>query len=66
MTDDPIVQEVRRLREQYAAQFHFDLAAMFDDLRRGTEEAKQSGRTVVALPPRRAQLPTPPSEKRAG
>ena len=54
MTDDPIVEEVRRYREQYAAQFHFDLAAMFDDLRRGTEEAKRSGRTVIALPPRRA------------
>jgi hypothetical protein len=66
MTEDPIVNEVRHWREQYAAQFHFDRAATFDDLRRGTEEAKQSGRTVVALPPRRAQFPTPPSEKKAG
>jgi hypothetical protein len=66
MTEDPIVHEVRQWREQYAAQFHFDLAAMFDDLRRGTEAAKQSGRTVVALPPRRAQLSTPSSEKKAG
>jgi hypothetical protein len=66
MTEDPIVTEVRRWREQYAAQFDFDLAAMFDDLRRGTEEAKQAGRTVVALPPRRAQVPTPPSGNKAG
>lgn len=56
MTDDPIVQEVRRWREQYAAQFNFDLGAIFDDLRRGTEEAQKAGRAVITLPPR----PVPP------
>lgn len=65
MSEDPIVHEVRRWREQYAAQFNFDLAAMFDDLRRGTEQAKESGRTVVTLSPRPAHLPAP-SEKMAG
>jgi hypothetical protein len=29
--------------------FNFDLKAIFDDLRRGTEEAGQAGHTVVIL-----------------
>ena len=33
MRDDPIVSEVRRAREQLSAQFHFDLKAIFADLR---------------------------------
>jgi len=33
MWDDPIVSEVRRAREQLAAQFGFDVKAIFDDLR---------------------------------
>ena len=33
MTSDPIVDEVRELRKEYAAQFDFDLDAMFKDLK---------------------------------
>ena len=33
MFKDPIVEEVRKYREEYAAQFNFDLNAMFDDLK---------------------------------
>jgi hypothetical protein len=61
MTDDPIVEEVRQLRDQYAAHFNHDLGAMIEDLRRGTEEARLAGRLVVSLPPR----PLEP-EKKAG
>ncbi len=32
MTKDPIVEEVRRIRRQYAARFNYDLAAIFRDL----------------------------------
>lgn len=34
MKDDPIVEEVRKIRERYAAQFNYDLAALYQDLKR--------------------------------
>ena len=34
MWEDPIVAEVRRVREELAAQFGFDVSAIFADLRR--------------------------------
>jgi hypothetical protein len=48
--NDPIVQEVRQAREEYARLFNFDLKAMFDDLRRRQQE---SGRKTVSFPPKR-------------
>ena len=33
MTKDPIVDEVRKFRKEYAAEFDFDLDAIFDDLK---------------------------------
>jgi hypothetical protein len=33
MWEDPIVSEVRRVREQLAARFNFDVRAIFADLR---------------------------------
>ena len=47
---DPIVEEVRQVREQYAAQFNHDLKAICRDLR---ERENKSGRKVVSLPPKR-------------
>ena len=47
MTRDPIVQEVRALREQHAARFNFDLEAIFADLKR-TESRRKS---VLLQPP---------------
>lgn len=43
---DPIVDEVRRVREEYARQFNFDIAALVQDI-----QARQaaSGRTYVDL-----------------
>ncbi len=46
---DPIVDEVRRVREAYAAQFQYDLRAIARDLK--TKE-KCSGRPVVPCVPR--------------
>lgn len=34
MWDDPIVAEVRRIREELSAQVNFDVRAMFADLRK--------------------------------
>ena len=41
---DPIVEEVRRVREEYAAQFDYDVRRIAEDLRRQEEE---SGREYV-------------------
>jgi hypothetical protein len=50
MTDDPIVAEVRRVRDAHAARFNYDLDAIFEDIQRMQRE---SGRTYVSFPPRR-------------
>jgi hypothetical protein len=50
MTDDPIVAEVRRVREAHAARFNHDLDAIYQDIKRMERE---SGRTYVSFPPRR-------------
>ncbi len=42
---DPIVDEVRRARDTYAARFGYDLRAIFRDLK---EQEKLSGRAVVS------------------
>ena len=39
MTGDPIVEEVRKAREEYAKRFNYDLDAMIDDLERGNARA---------------------------
>ena len=44
---DPIVDEVRRVREAYAARFNYDLRAIYRDLK---EEEQRSGRKVVSYP----------------
>ena len=56
MTDDPIVEEVRRVREAYAKQFQFDLRAIAADLRK-KEEAHRD--RLVSFPPRPARRRTP-------
>lgn len=33
MWEDPIVDDVRRIRQDLSTRFNFDLAAIFDDLR---------------------------------
>ena len=32
--DDPIVSEVRRIREELAAKFNFDVGVIFEDMRK--------------------------------
>lgn len=34
MWEDPIVSEVRRVREELAAKFNFDISAIFEDIRK--------------------------------
>jgi len=42
---DPIVEEVRRIRDEYAARFNYDLQAIFRDLK---EQERRGGRIVVS------------------
>jgi hypothetical protein len=51
--NDPIVEEVRRVRQEYAAQFDYDIRRIADDLRRQEEE---SGRQYLRQP----TTPLPP------
>jgi hypothetical protein len=46
MWKDEIVEEIHRIREEYAKSFNYDLNAIFADLRKKQEE---SGREVVTL-----------------
>lgn len=50
MWKDPIVEEVREIRQQHAARFNYDLRAIVDDIRKRQE---RSGRTYVRFEPRR-------------
>ena len=49
MTKDPIVAEVRKVREAYAKEFNYDLDAIFHDL---LEWQKKTGHSYD-LPPKR-------------
>ncbi len=62
---DPIVDEVRRARDAYAARFNYDLRAIYRDLK---EQEKRSGRKVVSyaessteVEPNKALQPTGPA-----
>ena len=50
MEHDPLIQEIRAIREAYAERFRYDLQAIQRDLK--TLE-QQSGRPVVSPPVRR-------------
>ena len=50
MWQDPIVEEVRKAREEHAAKYDYDLKRIFADLK---EQERKSGREYVTLPPRR-------------
>ena len=44
--NDPIVDEVRRVRDAHAARFNYDLDAIFRDIK---EREQKSGRKFVSL-----------------
>ena len=55
--NDPIVEEVRRVRDAHAARFNYDLDAIFQDIK---EREKKSGLTFiqgVARQPAPIQVP---------
>jgi len=50
--NDPIVEEVRRIREEYAKRFNYDLRAMAADLRQREQEHRDK---LVTFPPKPAR-----------
>lgn len=46
MREDEIVEETRRLRDEYAKQFNYDLDLIFEDLQK---KQKKSGRSNVSF-----------------
>jgi hypothetical protein len=58
MSRDPIVDEVRAIRDAYAKQFGYDVRAMCRDLK---DQERTAGRKTVSLPPKRLRdAPQPP------
>jgi len=53
MWNDEIVEEVRKARDEYAAQFNYDLEAIFQDIK---QQEDKSHRELVSLPPKKAEL----------
>ena len=54
MWKDEIVDEVRKVRDEYAARFNYDLDAIYEDIKK---QEMQTERKVVSLSPKKAELP---------
>ena len=50
MWNDPIVDEVRKVRDEHAKKFNYDLQAIVADLKK---QQKASRRKFVTLPPKK-------------
>ena len=61
MEEDPILEELYRVREEYAERFKYDLRAMYQDLKARQERGEF---VVVHRSPRSPQVKVTP-EKRA-
>jgi hypothetical protein len=53
MTTDPIVDEIRQIRDKLAAKFKYDVTAIARDAR---ARQKATNRRVVSLKPRKIQM----------
>lgn len=52
MIHDPVVEEVRRIRQEYAARFNYDPSAMAADLKK---KRQRYAERLVSLPPKPAR-----------
>ncbi len=57
--EDHVVEEIRQIREEHAAQFNYDIDAIFADYKRLEAESK---RRHVSFGPRSVEQPKPPWE----
>ena len=53
MLADPVVEEVRRVRQEYARQFNYDLRAIAADLRRQEQDHSERLVSFPAKSPRK-------------
>jgi len=60
MDKDPILEELHRVREEYAARFNYDLQAMYQDLK--AREARGEF-VVVHRPPRPPRVKVTPKKR---
>lgn len=59
--NDSIVDEVRRIKEELAARFNYDLKAIYEHLKqREKEREEKTGCKFVSYPPRRIEPPAAP------
>jgi hypothetical protein len=56
MWEDPVVEEVRKARQEHAARFDFDLERIYLDLK---AKERLSGHKYVTLQPKRPVNPGP-------
>lgn len=52
MPRDPVVDEIRAIRDEYAKQFNYDLHAIFQDIKK---QEMASDRQFVTCSPKRVQ-----------
>ena len=52
MIKDPIVEEIKKFRTNYAKRFNYDLDEIYKDLKKKEEEAKKAGRKFVNREPK--------------
>ena len=52
MWRDPIVEEIRAIRDSYAKQFNYNLDAIYRDLK---EQQEKNDLRCISLPPRRVK-----------
>jgi hypothetical protein len=64
MSQDSIVEEIRRIRQEHAARFEYDLQAIFADLKR-SEEARDPHESPLLPPPEAEEIAPTPALHRA-
>jgi len=55
MWKDPVVEETRKLRDEYASQHNHDIDAIFEDIQ---QRQAQTGKKMVAFPSRKPLKPS--------
>ena len=60
MRPDPIVEEVRRVRDEHAQRHGYDLDRIYEDLK---DQERKSGRSFICLPARPVRQPSTPAAK---
>jgi hypothetical protein len=57
--DDPIIEEVRRVREEHAKKFDYDLQRIVADLKKSEDTRAAEGRLVLEPPEACLSMPQP-------